>query len=166
MNAKQVISALRAWVGVRDIIGGLVVAGIIAVVSEGISELPFAVTLVLIIVGFVATLWAFIGFRRLTPDQYRPVEFERWDRVLMPALWQAACLWDDLEPYIPVAPGTPSYSTLQMLKSAIMSGEIEVAGEFGHGDAWTRLTRETLRQYAEKVGVRPLSLFPEDRGKP
>lgn len=141
-----------------SVVAGLILSGLAAM-----GDLPLWGIALTGLAGFSILPWGLIGWRKLRELRYRTADFEKWDRVEIPALWQAACLYDDREPYIPVAPGTPCYSTLQMLKSAIMSGQITKVDVFGGSDAMVRLRREDIRRFAESRGDRPLSFFPDAR---
>ena len=140
----------------------IVVGVVVGSVGEFVNDLPLAFTLTLVVGSVASVIWARVGWARLRELRFRPANFEKWDRVDHPALWQVACLWDGYEPYTPVNETTPSYATLQMLKSAIIQLEL-TPYEFGKGDIWVRVQRDELRAYVEKRGDRPLFLFPEDR---
>ncbi len=152
----------RGQIEGRDITSSIV-AGVILMVLAAIGNLPFWGMVLIGLSGFSILPWGLIGWRKIRELRYRTADFEKWDRVSHPALWQAACLYDDREPYIPVAPGTPCYSTLQMLKSAILNGQIQKTDKFGGSDAWERLCREDIQRFAESRGDRPLSFFPDAR---
>lgn len=143
-------------------VGALVVSGIVGAGGWLWGNLTIAHILVLGIVALVLMLCGRLAWAKVRELRYRPAEFGDWDKVMMPALWQAACLWDGYNPYSPVDETTPSYPTLQMLKSAVMEGSLN-PHEFGKSDMWVRVKRVELRAYAEGRGVRPLFLFPEDR---
>ena len=64
---------------------------------------------------------------------------------------------------MPVKERTPSYPTLQMLKSAVTNGELGTVKVFGGTDQMQRIARQALRNLAESRGIRPKAFFPEDR---
>ena len=141
-----------------------VIASLIVMLFAAIGNLPLWAIAITGLAGFSILPWGLIGWRKLSQLRYRSADFKKWDRVGLPALWQAACLYDDIEPYGQIRDGTPCYASLQMLKSEIMAGNLEVVGEYGKGgDNWQRVRRDDLKKIAERHGDRPKSLFPEDR---
>ena len=160
---RELIKNARAHVEARDVISGTIAGSVVGVLTALASQSLWVIALSSV-AAFALMPWGFIGWRTLEDLRYRAADFEKWDRVDLPALWQAACLYDDIEPYPLLRDGTPSYASLQMLKSEIMAGTLKVAGEYGvGGDTWPRVRRADLRRIAERRGDRPKSLFPEDR---
>lgn len=98
--------------------------------------------------------------------------YEAWDEVEELELFQAACLWAEIEPALPVSSGEP-YARLRMLKEAIRKRELYPFGNLREAlnlragrytpNVHTVVTRKSLRDFAEKRGHRPLFLFPEER---
>jgi hypothetical protein len=119
------------------------------------GDITFTVIL-LVAIG----LWGYYGFLRIQRWRYRPADHQKWSRVSMPALWQAACIYNDIEPYRPISEGTPCYPTLQMLKSEHMKGTLNFETEDEEG--WQRVRIEELRRLAERLGDKPKCLFPDE----
>lgn len=113
-----------------------------------------------VILAVAVALWGYYGFLRIHWLRYRPADTERWSRVSMLALWQAACIYDDVEPYLPLDHGTPCYATLQMLKSEHTNGRLSFEPEDDNG--WPRVRLEDLRILAGHLGDKPKCLFPPD----
>lgn len=96
---------------------------------------------------------------------------QQWARVGSFELWEAAALWsDELPPKVHLLPLSDSgAANLAMLKAAIVAGDllplppqgpaalrIALGGE---ADDRTRVKRDALVAYAEKIGERPAFLF-------
>jgi hypothetical protein len=94
----------------------------------------------------------------------KPAQFERWDHVPHLAVWQAACLWADLDPVVAVAltQGTQAYPFYSMLLRAVQHGEIVPAREESDM-CYTELSRSSLIELAARKRLRPAFLFPEER---
>lgn len=150
---------MSSWVRSRasEIIVGVVANAAIAVagIASGWSLGWIVLSLV---IGATCSVWLYYGWLRIQNWRFRPINAEKWSRVDLPALWQAACILDDIEPYVPLREGTPCYATLQMLKSSIMQGDLEVEGEFGGTDTWQRIHSDDLREYAADRGMSPKAL--------
>ena len=90
-------------------------------------------------------------------------------------LFQAACLWAEVEPVSPVPPGDP-YARFTILKEAVRNGKLVPVQVFGaaveslirasrrekmHAYARTFVTRDALQQFANGRGLKPRFLFPD-----
>jgi len=90
----------------------------------------------------------------------RPVNVNRWKHVEEMTIWQAACLFDDVEPYRQITDETPCYASLQMIKSAANNGKIEVIKQPSSViNMMAIVTADSLRQYAEYIGIKPKVFF-------
>lgn len=132
------------------------------VVTGYISEWSSGDIVFTVILAVAIALWGYYGFLRIQHWRYHPADHEKWSKVSMPALWQAACLYDDIEPYLPVKHGTPCYATLQMLKSEHLNGNLSF--ETKEENDWQRVRIEELRKLAERLGNKSKCLFPEEPG--
>ena len=127
---REIIDKARAHIEARDWISGTI-AGVLVAILVAIVGQPLWVIALTGVAVFALMPWGFVGWRELERRRYQEANFEKWDRVDLPALWQAACLYDDIEPYTLLRDGTPCYATLQMLKSEIMNGNLDVIGKYG-----------------------------------
>ena len=158
-SLDQIYGYIETKAIVSSAVAAVLAAAIVAMFSSAsiVSAFPVGIGV------FILMPWGFIGWRHLQSLKYRPIDLQKWDRVNLPTLWQAACMYDDIEPYASLRDGTPCYANLQMLKSEIMAGTLEIVGEYGRSNMSQRVRREDLRSLAERRGDRPKSLFPEDR---
>jgi len=141
---------------IRTII--LAVSALIAVTGLLSAWSPGDIVFTIILAVAIA-LWGYYGFLRIQRLRYRPADVEKWSRVSKPTLWEAACIYDDIEPYFPLGPGSPSYPTLQMLKSEHMNGNLQFDAEDESG--WQRVELEELRKLAVRFGHKSKCLFPD-----
>ena len=113
------------------------------------------------ILAVAIALWGYYGILRIQRLRYRPADAEKWSRVSRLKLWEAACVYDDVEPYLPLLPGTPCYATLLMLKSEHMNGRLSLETE--KESCWQSVRLEDLRELAVRLGHKSKCLFPDER---
>ena len=142
-------------------LGALLVSGVVGAAGWLLGNLTVAHLLVLSIAALVLMLCGRLAWARVRKLRFRLADFEKWDDVGMPTIWQAACLWDGIEPFRPITPDTPCYARLQMLKSEAIITALET--ENGETGAEARASRYAYEALAESLGQRPAFLFPEDR---
>lgn len=109
------------------------------------------------------------------PVQQWP-DFGKWDTRSEFKLYEAAALWFDAEPRLPM--WWRACRKLQQWEPMISCGAIAVEREWRSGASevgarpnsstvpFVLVRRETLKTLAEKEGREPLFLFPERRGYP
>jgi hypothetical protein len=103
-------------------------------------------------------------------------DFRKWDDRTEFALYEAAALWFDTEPRVPMwwrARRKFRLWNLMITEAAISEDPKSLHGASEKGaptmssvTPHTRVHREALKMLAEKEGSRPLFLFPERRGGP
>jgi len=156
---------------------GLAVAvllpGFIAI-SSWAEKLPGPVTATLFLVGVAAILLIITTILSLGQmgKKDSKADFTSWDQVSEFALFHAAWLWAEKEPKSPVQ-GSPQYGYFLMLTEAIRTKELNTVVDVStlssvHGRRFSPAThvtinRDELRGFAEKRGMRPKFLYPEDR---
>ena len=89
-------------------------------------------------------------------------DYKIWDLIEEFAIWQAARLWYGVHPddvFVPFDIQSRVSAIERVLKQAQERGDLK------NPDSWSSMvTRAALRNFAEKQQMRPLFLFPEDRG--
>jgi hypothetical protein len=125
--------------------------------------------------GYLAVWWRSYGGRPLLlsfPTQQWP-DFRKWDERTEFELYEAAALWFDAEPRLPLwwrarrkfqrwKPEIAGNAIPTKPGSLCGASEID-ARRISSVTLHTRLHRATLKAMAEKEGSRPLFLFPERR---
>jgi len=124
---------------------------------------------------FLVRGWRSFGGRQLLfslPIQWWP-DFQRWDQHSEFELQEAAALWFNAEPQLPM--WWRARWKVRQLRGVFETGEVPgeptaLAGPPGirgrisfSVTSHTRVHRDTLRSLAEKEGAAPLFLFPEFR---
>ena len=67
------------------------------------------------------------GSQRGSPsDQFPKANTDEWRQNSQFKIWQAGCLWGDVQPVYPVGFDNPAYSKFSMLLSAAETGELEL----------------------------------------
>ena len=139
--------------------GGLIATTIVMAVSGFISEISFFVIVLCCLGLWAAWPWALLGRERLKKAYERAANHEEWDGHEAYSIWQAACLWCDMEPYPHIVPGTKAYPCLARLKSAAEAGTLPT---LTNDKSMTgRVSREALVAFAKSVGVEPAFLVEE-----
>lgn len=104
----------------------------------------------------------------------KPINFKPWRHVEKFMLFQAACLWAEKEPALPVRSGD-EYAYFIMLRNACDSQKIRITPESISRRAnkfyrWRynsltdiEIMRDELIKFAESKQQRPKFLFPEER---
>jgi hypothetical protein len=109
-------------------------------------------------------------------------DFDRWDKEPILRLYQAACLWCDEEPSLPMP--SAARTQFESLRDALYSGDLtgHLSLDESIRAAWgrhikranaaddpitvnTKFKRDQLIAYAEKTGERPRFLFPAARSQ-
>jgi hypothetical protein len=140
---------------------------------------PFVVLSVLATLAMLLALASTAASRSLTGArsnrtsetlQKKP-DLDAWAQVNELELWQAACLWAEKEPALPINRGA-EYAHFRMLKEAVSKKELIAILNLEQSlalqarrfdpDAHTKATREELRKFAVRRNQRPRFLFPED----
>jgi hypothetical protein len=155
------MTAVWAWVDTRAVASALVIGAVLGVLSW-ISNLSLATAVLFVLWAFMAALWVFIALRNLREHTYPPPDYQRWDHVEAPTVWEAACLWCGESPHPAIPAESRSFACLRMLESALEAGRLESHPGTGKGTN-ARLRREDLTAFAEEIGERPPFLFPEER---
>lgn len=91
-----------------------------------------------------------------------------WEKIDGFALWQAAWLWIGKEPHPEIPAGSPAYPAFTLLKQAAIQGNLKTlitgnleeqlkARRAGSSriNAWTMVTKDELRKFAESRGEHP-----------
>ena len=132
------------------------VAVIVLVVTGVISKVPiFWIALCCIGLGAVWP-WALLGREKLKKAYEKDANHEAWAGHETYSIWQAACLWCDMEPYPHIVPGSKAYPSLARLKSAAEAGTLPTLT--GDKTMKGRVSREALVAYAQSVGAKPAFL--------
>jgi hypothetical protein len=114
------------------------------------------------------------------PGQLHWPDFDRWDKEDVFRLFEVACLWNDIEPQLPL--NFESNATFKKLRQAIYNQELSpymdideavaaawnthVTKEFKKDDAVTvntKVQRDSLLEFAQNEGDRPRFLYPGAR---
>lgn len=95
--------------------------------------------------------------------------FEVWSQVQELELFQAACLWAEKKPALPVV-DDPEYAYLRMLKEAIAKKQLPAVLKLDEAirlqqrqyqpNVKTKVDRSKLREFAKQRGLYPRFLFP------
>jgi len=100
------------------------------------------------------------------------VNFEPWDKMSSYRMNDAACLWAGIEPTNHIGDGTPARGYLKMLENAWHNHEIKLRplsqAKLGLRNvtfAYLDVPKDELKIYAKNKDLKPLFLFPEERGK-
>ena len=149
-------------------LSGALVGAISAVAMGGRAhaERQPMVTLVFYALGiFVVVVFLWTLARAYWREYRRYPLYDEWEEIDTLHLWQAACLWSQVEPYLPVAPGTRAYPRLHLLKGTIADGDltpiIKVTAKDDEAIFWARLRKDDLRKYVQQKNLkRPRFLFP------
>ncbi len=108
--------------------------------------------------------WALLGRERLKKAYEKAANHEEWARHESYFIWQAACLWSDMEPYERIVPGSTAYPSLNRLKSAAEAGTLLTLTD--DKSMKGRVSREALVAYAQSVGAEPAFLAEETSEAP
>lgn len=144
----------KGWANSDDILGWLA-----RLLKNSLSQSYFALCGALVLAYCAAEILAERRFKRLTARP--PANFEAWDQVNLFTLWQAAWLWNDVEPVSPDVLNTLAHPTLRRLEDAISSGAIkDVEPGFQPN---SKISRQIWIDYAIAMNERPRFLFPAQR---
>ncbi len=103
--------------------------------------------------------WALLGHERLKKAYEKDANHEEWAGHEGYSIWQAACLWSDMEPHSRILPGSTAYPSLNRLKSAAEAGTLPTLTD--DKSMKGRVSREALVAYAQSVGAEPAFLAEE-----
>lgn len=174
---------LFQWVGWGPAVAAFI-GMLVTTIGATFEGLPYTVTAVLALSAFaliilIAVVPKIVRAIASSAPADRPA-YEAWDDVKELMLFQAACLWVEREPANPMPMGE-AYARFSMLKEAARNRELPVVQDVGsalgsafkaargekvHANATTFVSREALKAYAEKRGLRPRFLFPNDSARP
>lgn len=150
--------------GLNGALVGAISASIIGKLAM-VEQLPTIVLAVIVMMSFtsVMIIWTFF---RVYLREYRDYpRYEEWRKVDPIAIWQAACLWVEKEPRIPIIQGSKAYPSFQMLKSEMHCGDLTPVAPLPRDDesaSWSRVWKRDLKSLTERKNLgRPKFLFPD-----